>query len=564
MSALGRLPRIICDVALAVLATLGAIFLRTDLDIQWPDLAASTPYLCVTALAATVIVGLSGLDLGFWRFASLVDIVKVIGVALFTTICTVAIVFAYNRLEGVARAIPVMQPVLITMVLLGPRLVARAHFTLRKRNPHPATGPVMTQPAESVIIVGLNSMTEVFLRALLEAGDERISIAGIVCIRPRHVGRFLRQYRVLGTQDEIARVVADLAVHGVEIRRIVLTVPLGALTQDARDALGRLEAEQGIRIDFLAARLVGTPPERLPPPPPASAGRRDGPAGSFRPFAVLGPTDLEGIARDPYWRRKRVVDIVVTACAALILVPLGLLVLILVTIDLGWPPIFWQNRLGLGGASFRLYKFRTMAPAYDHRGLRIPEDERLSGIGRFLRRSRLDELPQLWNVLIGDMALIGPRPLLAIDQPGEGRDRLVVRPGLTGWAQVMGGRTVGPAEKVALDLWWIRRASFSVDLHILAETVRMVVAGESVNGKALAEALATIAGPSRPASVAVPPQLPVPTRRGSRTVRATAGDAGPAQGAAPDRPPGDPGRRSPAVLSGRTARCDPAPRPGPR
>ncbi|WP_210188403.1 sugar transferase [Methylobacterium sp. 174MFSha1.1] len=491
---MGRLPRIIVDVALAVLATLAAIFLRTDLDIQWPDLAASAPYLCVTAASATIVIGLSGLDLGFWRFASLVDIVKVIGVALVTTICTVAIVFAYNRLEGVARAIPVMQPVLITMILLGPRLVARAHFIMRRRNPRPVAAPVMRRPAESVLILGLNSMTEVFLRALLEAGEDQVSVAGIVCIRPRHVGRFLRQYRVLGTQDDLARLVADLAVHGVDIRRIVLTVPLSALTEHARTTLIRLEAEQGIRIDQLSARLAGTRPERPPPASPAPDGRSSAQTDPFRALAVLGPADLERLAQAPYWRRKRIVDVVVTVCAALALAPLGGLVLVLVTIDLGWPPIFWQNRLGLGGAGFRLYKFRTMAPAHDSRGLRIPEDERLSGIGRVLRRSRLDELPQLWNVLIGDMALTGPRPLLAIDQPAEGRDRLVVRPGLTGWAQVKGGRTISPAEKTALDLWWIRTASFTLDLHILAGTVRMVLTGESVNRRALAEALAVFDG----------------------------------------------------------------------
>ncbi len=258
------------DVSLILLATISAIFLRTDLDIQWPDIAASTPYLCVTVVTAAIIVGASGLDLGFWRFASLVDIIKVIGVALFTTISTVAIVFAYNRLEGIARAIPVMQPVLITMVLLGPRLVARAHFIMRKRNPRPVAAPVLTAPLESILVVGLNSMTEVFLRALLETGENKVSVAGIVCIQPRHVGRFLRQYRVLGAQDDLARVVADLAVHGIDIRRIVLTVPLATLTERARGTLVQLEAEQGIHIDPLAARLAGTQPEIPPSPRPAA------------------------------------------------------------------------------------------------------------------------------------------------------------------------------------------------------------------------------------------------------------------------------------------------------
>lgn len=493
---MGRLPRLGCDVALAVLATLSAIFLRTDLSVQWPDLAASVPYLCVTAAAATLFVGAWGLDLGFWRYASLVDIVKVIGVCLMTTVATVAAVFAYNRLEGVARAIPVMQPVLIAVFLLAPRLLARARFTMRRRNPPRVAAPVTAVPPESVLVVGLNSLTEVYLRALLEAGDTRFAIAGIVSARTRHVGRFLRQYHVLGTFDEVGQVIADLAVHGVYVSRVILAVPFAALPDRARQSLARLQEEQDILLDPLAERLAGALPaaaNRQEQDERAEADDRVAPHGQEPPaVAGLRPAERERMTRAPYWRWKRAVDLAGTALAALLLLPVGGLVLLLVTIDLGWPPIFWQNRLGLGGGVFRVYKFRTMAPAHDHKGLPIPEEDRLSGIGALLRRSRLDELPQLWNVLVGDMALTGPRPLLSIDQPDDARDRLAVRPGLTGWAQVQGGRRVSNAEKAALDLWWIRNASFGLDLRILFGTVRMALTGERVNERALAQAWANL------------------------------------------------------------------------
>lgn len=488
---MGRLPRLGCDVTLALLATLSAIFLRTDLDVQWPDLAASVPYLVVTGLTATLFVGASGLDLGFWRFVALIDIMKVIGVALATTLATVAIVFAYNRLEGVARAIPIMQVVLIAMFLLAARLLSRTRFTMRTRNPRPVIAPVPAASRESVVILGMNSLTEVFLRALIEAGDGRMAIAGIFCVRPRHVGRFLRQYRVLGTFEEIERVLAELAVHGVDVRRVVLAAPLASLPARTRAFLGKLAAEQGVVLDPLAARLSGMVPDAAaatsgqPEPDdgvPASFGTPDPVPG------VLRPAELERMAAARYWRSKRAVDLAGTLLAAPLLLPFGGLVLILVTIDLGWPPIFWQNRLGLGGSAFRLYKFRTMAPAHDHRGAPIPDADRLSGIGALLRRSRLDELPQLLNVLLGDMSLTGPRPLLAVDQPEDAADRLVVRPGITGWAQVQGGRKVSNAEKAALDLWWLRNASFALDLRILAGTVRMALVGERVNDGALARA----------------------------------------------------------------------------
>ena len=133
---------------------------------------------------------------------------------------------------------------------------------------------------------------------------------------------------------------------------------------------------------------------------------------------------------------------------------------------------------GLGGRPFRLYKFRTMARPYDAGGRRIPDADRLSVSGRFLRRSRLDELPQLFNILIGEMSFIGPRPLLAADQYPQLDARLTVRPGMTGWAQIKGGRELSAADKAALDVWYIRNACFRVDLEILLGTLRVVLLGE--------------------------------------------------------------------------------------
>ena len=111
-----------------------------------------------------------------------------------------------------------------------------------------------------------------------------------------------------------------------------------------------------------------------------------------------------------YHRVKRFVDFFVSAAALILLSPLIVLISLLVLIDLGSPVVFWQQRLGRGGTSFFLYKFRTLHPPYDRRGLPVSEDDRLSWIGRLLRDGRLDELPQLFNVLVGEMSLIGPRP----------------------------------------------------------------------------------------------------------------------------------------------------------
>ena len=190
-----------------------------------------------------------------------------------------------------------------------------------------------------------------------------------------------------------------------------------------------------------------------------------------------------------YHRVKRFVDFFVSALAIVLLLPVIALISLLVLIDLGSPVVFWQQRLGRGGSSFFLYKFRTLHPPYDRRGLPVSEEDRLSWIGRLLRNGRLDELPQLFNVLVGEMSLIGPRPLLPEDQPTNCKLRLLARPGLTGWAQVNGGNLITNDEKGALDDWYVWHASIWLDLLIVGLTLGFMFRGERRSEPALRQAL---------------------------------------------------------------------------
>jgi lipopolysaccharide/colanic/teichoic acid biosynthesis glycosyltransferase len=160
-----------------------------------------------------------------------------------------------------------------------------------------------------------------------------------------------------------------------------------------------------------------------------------------------------------------------------------LLVGVIVMLDVGYPPIFWQQRPGARGRPIRILKFRTMGPARDRNRQALTDLQRVSRFGLFLRRLRLDELPQVYNVLLGHMSLVGPRPLLPIDQPESSTARLSLRPGLTGWAQIKGGRHLSIADKAALDLWYIENASFALDMRILANTVRMVLSVSALTAK---------------------------------------------------------------------------------
>jgi lipopolysaccharide/colanic/teichoic acid biosynthesis glycosyltransferase len=181
---------------------------------------------------------------------------------------------------------------------------------------------------------------------------------------------------------------------------------------------------------------------------------------------------------------KRLIDIAGSVSGLLLLSPVMLIAAIAVRRRLGAPVFFVQERPGLGGRPFRMYKFRTMRDAYDRDGVPLADADRITGFGRFLRSTSLDELPGLLSVLKGDMSLVGPRPLLMeylpLYSPQQAR-RHEVRPGITGWAQVNGRNALSWDEKFALDLWYIDNRSFMLDLKILWLTVRKVLVRDGIS-----------------------------------------------------------------------------------
>ncbi len=175
---------------------------------------------------------------------------------------------------------------------------------------------------------------------------------------------------------------------------------------------------------------------------------------------------------------KRTIDILVSGTMLLVLSPLILLTALAVRIAFGSPIIFRQRRPGLQGRLFTMYKFRTMLDTRDAEGKLLPDNNRQTRFGRFLRSSSLDELPELWNVLRGDMSLVGPRPLLTeyLDHyTSEQRRRHDVRPGVTGWAQINGRADLEWDEKLGYDIWYVEHANFWLDLKIVFATISVVL-----------------------------------------------------------------------------------------
>ena len=180
---------------------------------------------------------------------------------------------------------------------------------------------------------------------------------------------------------------------------------------------------------------------------------------------------------------KRLLDLVVTVPALLVLWPVLLVLALLVRVNLGSPVLFRQTRPGLRGEPFTIFKFRTMRDAAGPDGQPLPDCDRLTRFGRFLRATSLDELPELINVLRGEMSLVGPRPLLMqyLDRytPRQAR-RQEVRPGITGWAQVNGRNAISWEEKFELDVWYIDHQSVMLDLKILWLTLASVLKSDDV------------------------------------------------------------------------------------
>jgi sugar transferase EpsL len=181
---------------------------------------------------------------------------------------------------------------------------------------------------------------------------------------------------------------------------------------------------------------------------------------------------------------KRALDIAVSLLWLILLSPLLGLIALAVRLTMGYPVLFRQRRPGLHGRPFTIYKFRTMTDARGAQGNLLPDERRLTRLGLFLRRTSLDELPELFNVLRGNMSLVGPRPLLMryLDRyTPEQMRRHQVRPGITGWAQVNGRNAITWDQKFALDVWYVDHWSLRLDLKIIALTVWKVLAHEGIS-----------------------------------------------------------------------------------
>jgi lipopolysaccharide/colanic/teichoic acid biosynthesis glycosyltransferase len=395
---------------------------------------------------------------GISRYFSVHDVVSVISAVIAAGLTTTVVLFTFTRLDGIPRSIPVLQG----LVLAAGLLLARGLMTFRDTDDKQDVLADHTA-VEHIIMIGSSRLTALYIKLLQAHAPAQRQVIAVLDDKPKLLGRTLCGVPVIGAPDQLDAVIEEFAIHGVRTDRLIIggdesLLPAAAL-KEMRDTC----AQREIALDFLP-NLIGLPP--LP---------------ALRQPVVLNlpsATAHSAYQPSPYFQYKRLIDFTIALSAIVLLSPAFLMVAVLVLLDLGSPVVFWQKRLGRNGRNFLLYKFRTLHTPFNRSGQPNGRGDYSSWIGKLLRTLRFDELPQLFNVLVGDMSLIGPRPLLPRDQPSNCNLRLVVRPGITGWAQINGGNLVTTEEKGALDDWYVHNLSFWLDLRIALYTLAFLFTGE--------------------------------------------------------------------------------------
>jgi lipopolysaccharide/colanic/teichoic acid biosynthesis glycosyltransferase len=392
------------------------------------------------------------------RYFSVDDIFDIVKAVVVAELLTAIALFSFTRLDGIPRSTLFIHSLILAAALIAARTMAHV-FEYERKGFH--SRPIK---AKYAIVIASNYLSSAFIKWLETNDIEPKQVIAILDDSEEMIGRRISGVQVLGNLLKIEQTVYEFAIHGVKVDEVIVSGGENHLAKPVLSELRRICHQTDTELIFMPQLFQSTFRQAADP--------KIEPAGSQQEPAF--PISA-------YFGVKRILDFVFALLFLVFLVPLLMGVSALVVIDVGIPLLFWQRRLGQGGRAFQIYKFRTMRTPFDRFGEALPQSLRLSPIGSLLRTTGMDELPQLLNVLVGDMSLIGPRPLLPQDQPADPTIRLLVRPGITGWAQVNGGKQITNREKGDLDEWYIRNASPWLDLRILLLTCRYVFIGNRAN-----------------------------------------------------------------------------------
>jgi lipopolysaccharide/colanic/teichoic acid biosynthesis glycosyltransferase len=455
----------IWDLFWALVSPILALHLR-DIDIQSnADWSLIANYWVFSAGFAILAFFAFRLQDGMTRYFSVHEALDIAEAVLFAELMTFAVLFTLTRLDGIPRSMPLVHGLLLAGGLLAARVFVRI---VASEDNEPAEHQCRR---ERIILIGANRFASSFIQLLNAYAPQQQRVIAVLDEEAAMIGRAIAGVQVLGAPHELEAIVGEFAIHGIGTDRIVIAGEADFLSAPVLHEVERICKKRQIELTFLP-RMIGV------------SERKPTTAAAVTSEAVeSGPT----FAVPPFFRLKRWIDIVGSLALIVLFFPLLVLAGVLVLLDVGPPIFFWQERLGRKGRPFLIYKFRTLKAPFDSTGHPMGGSRRPSAVGRFLRATRLDELPQLLNVLFGEMSMIGPRPLLPEDQPTNTSMRLAVRPGISGWAQVNGAKLVTKEEKEKLDEWYVRNASLWLDLRILMMTIKVVMRGRVSSQEILAD-----------------------------------------------------------------------------
>jgi lipopolysaccharide/colanic/teichoic acid biosynthesis glycosyltransferase len=468
------------DVLWALISPLLALWIRNAPIMSslegWQPVALYCAIAFVSSLVAFLVFRTRD---GMTHLFSVNEALEVTKAVLLSEFFTCLALFSLTRLEGIPRSTPLIHALLLTAGLLGARAFVRSVHSQRDL----ASIAKVKAPVQHILLIGSNRLSALYVDFLRAYAPDRYRVIGLLDDRPEMIGRSVAGIRVLGPTTDLLPVVNEFKEHGISTDRIIVGGDSDSLSKEAMAEVADICAEYEIELDYVP-RLVGL--------------------NSLQASDVQNQAEQEGSSRilfvpSPYFRVKHYVDFCLSLLLIVVLLPVFLVIAAIVLLDVGSPIFFWQRRVGINGQGFHVHKFRTLKPTYDDQGQIFSTVDRVSWAGALLRKFRLDELPQLLNVLVGDMSLIGPRPLLPHDQPSDSTVRLMVRPGITGWAQVNGGKLITPAEKTALDEWYVRNASFWLDLKVIGKTIVFMLGGERRHAQASETKSTAIVMPIQPA-----------------------------------------------------------------
>jgi lipopolysaccharide/colanic/teichoic acid biosynthesis glycosyltransferase len=468
-------PRIAAfDAIWIAAAPFAALALRDDSLLRF-DLASlgtreAYQYALITMVCALPAAAVFRLRDGLSRDFAFVDVWAILGAAGVASSASAALIFTVNRLDYIPRSTPLIYAMVLVAGLIGGRAIARVHGSRRMAEERRA-GARLRRQARRVIVVGVDCFSTLAIKLVQCQTPRTVEIVAALDPRERLSDRTVNGVRIVGAPADLLPIVREYAEHGICVDEVWVSDQLIAESPEAHRALSDVCRISGLKRSSVSGALNLAP------------------AGSD--FDAPGEAAVRvAVAPAPgYFRLRRPLEAAAAAALLAALAPVAAIVAAIVAIDLGAPVIFWQERIGRNGRKFLLYKFRTIHAPFDRAGEAVPRDQRTSRIGRIVRKSRLDEIPQLWNVVRGEMALIGPRPLLPVDQPADPRTRLLVPPGITGWAQVNGGTALSAEEKDALDSWYIRNASPALDLRVMWRTFSRFGRGERRDASAIEHAM---------------------------------------------------------------------------